>query len=303
MLTDIEKRCLLRHRSGKVAPLRGAEADANWLEFCLHLILDAGTMIWRHASNLSTRELTLKEDGSPVTEVESGIEMLARERLHVFNSKAFLVGEETGGAFTSSGLEVAIDPIDGTWGLLSAAGTYATTLAAFRDGEPFLGMVSNPSVGEIGYWTQGSGSRLIRLFGFEEADRANTLPLTQATDGPLLVNIHPGRKSGSIVEHLYSSWAAGEVQMVRSTGGSPAWSLLEAAKGHYTYVNAWASRPTEAYDLAAAASILRGAGGDITDLEGAPIDALRQAGPFVASTDSKTRDKVTAIVKLALKKA
>ena len=37
--------------------------------------------------------------------------------------------------------------------------------------------------------------------------------------------------------------------MLKLSGGSPAWSLLEAAKGRFVYVNLWTSRPADPFDL------------------------------------------------------
>jgi fructose-1,6-bisphosphatase/inositol monophosphatase family enzyme len=83
--------------------------------------------------------------------------------------------------------------------------------------------------------------------------------------------------------------------MIRSPGGSPSWAIVEAAKGAYTYVNLWSKSPAEPYDLAGAALILRTAGGEICDLEGLPIDAVKHKGPFVAGVE---RDSLDAVIQL-----
>ncbi len=87
------------------------------------------------------------------------------------------------------------------------------------------------------------------------------------------------------------------MRMVRSPGGSPAWALLEAAKGSFVYVNLWSKRPAEAFDLAAACLLVRGAGGEITDLDGTPIDLVSHAGPFVAAVDEDHRRIVAELVR------
>jgi fructose-1,6-bisphosphatase/inositol monophosphatase family enzyme len=65
--------------------------------------------------------------------------------------------------------------------------------------------------------------------------------------------------------------------MVRMSGGSPAFALIEAAKGSFNYVNLWPVRPTEFYDLSADIMLIRGAGGKVVDLDGLPI---KQKGPY-----------------------
>ena len=88
--------------------------------------------------------------------------------------------------------------------------------------------------------------------------------------------------------------------MVRSPGGSPAWALVEAAKGHFIYVNRWDRRPAEPWDLVGGVEIVRGAGGEVVDLEGAPIDTLRHSGPFVAGLSESGRETVCRIAGASL---
>ena len=78
-------------------------------------------------------DISYKNDKSPTTDLELEIETLLHDRLAIFSPKATIVGEETGGRLTSTGLSVAIDPIDGTWAFLNGLETFTTTLAIFRD--------------------------------------------------------------------------------------------------------------------------------------------------------------------------
>ena len=88
--------------------------------------------------------------------------------------------------------------------------------------------------------------------------------------------------------------------MMKLTGGSPSWSLLEAAKGRFVYVNLWASKPSDPFDLAAGVLLVRGAGGEVSDLDGNPIDPAAHSGPFVAAIDEAERNNVTDLVRQAL---
>ncbi len=212
------------------------------------------------------------------------------------------MGEETGGSLPETGLALAVDPVDGTWAFLSRTENIATTLAVFRDGNPFLGMVSNPATGEIAYATENGRTRIVQLSIFGEGDSAQSLPLSQSDGAAVLVNIHPGRSSGPVIARLYEAWSAGEVRMVRSPGGSPAWALLEAAKGSFVYANLWSKRPAEAFDLAAGCLLVQGAGGAVTDLDGSPIDPASHAGPFIATVDEESRRIVTEHVRAVIDK-
>ena len=116
------------------------------------------------------REVDLKSDGSPVTELDRKVEEMVRAALATFHPETAVVGEEGGGELPIEGLAVAIDPVDGTWAFISGTGTAATTLAVFRDGVPFLGVVANPSTGEIAYAESGGEARLIQMAIFGEPD-------------------------------------------------------------------------------------------------------------------------------------
>ena len=229
--------------------------------------------------------LEIKEDGSPTIPQEATIERLIREGLAGFAPEAQVVGEETGGTFPSTGLAVAIDPVDGTWSLVNRIETVAVSLGFFRDGKIIVGMILNPVTGELGYTTGQGNARLLQLSMFGEPDAALSLPVEQARPGSVLVNVHPARSSGELIEALYAEWNRGGLRMVRSPGGSPSWALLEAAKGTFVYVNLWGKEPAMAYDLAAGVQLLRASGGEAMDLRGTPIDAVRHGGPFVAGID------------------
>lgn len=300
MLNEIERNCLEKYRAGEDSISQPSGTESQWIEFGLRFLLEAGVVTRLGREEVSKGAFELKPDGSPTTEIEIGIEVLLRDRLQMFAPETLIVGEESGGSFAASGLVAAIDPIDGTWGFISQTGTYATTLAVFRDGVQFLGMVSNPSTGEIGYHSELSGSRLLRMSMFGEPDVATGLPEGSLPNDPLLVNVHPNWKTMPIVKSLYGGWRDGEIQMVRSTGGSPAWALIEAARGQFTYLNIWAARPAQVFDLAAAVAVLRGAGGEILDLAGNPINERRHTGPFVAGVNPRARQKVVDMARRAL---
>jgi fructose-1,6-bisphosphatase/inositol monophosphatase family enzyme len=301
VLTTIERAAIDGHRQSVEGGCPSeANADHVAIYFGIRLLLDAGRLVRERRASASDSGVTIKEDGSPATEIEQQIESRLRKWLSSFGSDAVVVGEETGGVLPSAGTAIAIDPIDGTRAFLAETETYSTTLALIRDGETVLGMVSNPATGEIAYATAGGDSRLIRLSLYGEADGANALVARPTEEGPTLVNIHPNSRGAGVVDALYRSWGRGDIAMVRSPGGSPAWALVEAARGHFVYANLWSTRPAEAFDLAAGAMIVQRAGGEVTDLGGRPIDALRHSGPFVAGLDSRKVSRLTELLRNGL---
>jgi len=300
-LNDLERRCLDAFRAGTDrTPRMEAETTDDWISFGLGLLLHSGALI--RASRLAQKKTDLgyKSDGSPVTRLENHIEQELRERLKTFSPGAAVVGEETGGALPSAGVAVAIDPVDGTWAFLSRTETLATVLAVFRDGAPFVGMVGNPVTGEIGYAARDVQTRLLQLSVLGEDDVASALPLPRLDSGITLVSVQPGRSTAPVIATLYEAWQGDRIGFVRSPGGSPSWALLEAAKGNYVYVNLWGRHPAYAFDLAAGVLLVRGAGGEVTDLNGAPIDPVGHQGPLIAAVDDVARDQVSELVREAV---
>ena len=298
-LNEIETAVVAAHRGAESSRVSEEGTPAAWLEFGLTTLLAACRRV--RQERLASFEVDYKGDGSPVTRIDQAVEREVIAGLKSFAPDAVVVGEECGGALPGSGMALAIDPIDGTWAFLNRLENIATTLAGFRDGEPFLGMVANPTTGEVAYAMEAGPTRLLQLSLYGDEDQALELPLVRADKGPVLVNLHPTRRGLPLLAELHAEWRAGELRMVRSPGGSPAWALLEAAKGSFVYANLWSKRPAEPYDLAAGVLLLRGAGGDVTDLDGQPIDLVSHSGPFVAGVDSEHRAVVTDLMRKAIR--
>ena len=300
MLNSLEKACVDAYRKPEPAAPKFEDESSRWVAFGLYMLLDAGRLVREKRMVASRQDVRYKDDGSPATRLEAEIELRLRERRATFEPSAVVIGEETGGALSRSGIEIAIAPVDGTWAFLSGTETYTTTLAVFRDSLPVLGMISNPTTGEIGYTTVGGDARLVQLSVFGESDQAVSLPEHDDATREILVNFHPSRSWGSVVGGLYEAWRERGVRMVRSPGGSPSWALVEAARGAFVYLNMWSKRRAEPYDLAPGVLLVRNAGGEVTDLEGKPIDVLSHAGPFVASIHERGRHHVAEIARSLL---
>ena len=297
-LTPLERHCLdTFRRSGDCWPVdaQSTEDDA-WVQFALAAVLHAVRIVRGLRIAPLSGEAAFKDDASPVTAQEHEIEWAIRSQLARFCPEAVFLGEESGGRIEASGISVAVDPVDGTWALLNRMSTCSVVVAAFRGTRPFLGVVANPATGEIGYAEGDRTSRLIQVDLIGERDCAAEMPLDRAKPDSVLVNVHPSREIGPVVERMMTAWQSDQVQMVRMEGGSPAAALLDAAKGASVYVNLWDKRPSEPFDLAAGVMLVRNAGGRVVDLSGMDINAASHAGPFVAGIDEEARRKVLAAI-------
>jgi fructose-1,6-bisphosphatase/inositol monophosphatase family enzyme len=292
-LLPLERIALERARARRPIP-GGDLGDESWIQFGLQALLSVSGRVRLLAQPASA--VSIKDDGSPATKLESDIEASVRRALRGFAPEASFMGEESGGDLRLPGWAVVIDPIDGTYAYLSQTETFASVVTVFLDGEPRIGFVASPLTGEVGYAAAGGRSRLIRLNLFGEDDQGADLPLVRAGPSPLLVNVHPARDIGGTLADLMRAWRSDGVSVVRAPGGSPSWALLGAARGHFTYVNGWRGAPAAPWDLAAGVLLVQGAGGDVVDLSGHPIDPLGHEGPFVAGVRAEHRERILTLL-------
>ena len=287
MLTPVEKRALTAFKAGGDVIYSKADSSTpnGWLCFGIYLLLKAGAMIRNVRLEPMESQVSFKPDKTPVTKTDVEIEAFFRKAFNRFSPDTEVIGEENGGTLSPKGLSVAVDPIDGTWAFVNRLETCATSLLLMSDSLPFMGMVLNPVSGELAYGGDNIKTRLLQMSVFGEKERGYDLPLDRVSTGRLLVNVHPQARGGRLLARLYAGWEKQEIRMVRSVGGSPAYALLDAAKGTFSYTNLWAMKPAEPYDIAAGILLVRGAGGEVIDLYGKPVNLFDHEGPFVAGTD------------------
>ena len=295
-LTQAESEVLRRFRRGERPSFSGSpECSEDWIQYGLGLALDAGARIRAIRQARLSDCTSFKQDGTPSTREEEDIERDLRRSLQESVPGAVLIGEEGGGEWRDRGLAVAIDPIDGTWAFINHAETFTTSLAVFNDSKVFLGIIFNPSTGELAYSATGRPARLVQVSMLGEPNVGVDLPL-EPPGRALLLNVHPSRPAGAVLNRLYQAWRDSGVQMVKAVGGSPSWAMVEAAKGRFVYVNLWARQAAAPFDLAAGVALLRGAGGDVVDLRNRPVSISGHEGPFVAGMDASHRLRTVSLV-------
>ena len=148
-LNSFEKFCLQAFRNGWVPKSENPKDMFAWARFGLWSLLEIGKMLRSQRITPEEVQHRLKDDNSPLTVLDQKVEDFMRENLLLFSNEATFIGEESGGEWADFGVSIALDPIDGTWSFITHTETCATSLAFFRDGLPFIGMVMNPATGEI----------------------------------------------------------------------------------------------------------------------------------------------------------
>jgi histidinol-phosphatase len=104
-------------------------------------------------------EVRTKQDQTPVTEADTRVETMIRRRLTERFPGDAVHGEEEG--LHGSGPRTwVIDPIDGTKNFTAGIQIWATLIALLVDGDPVLGVVGAPALGERYAAARGGGATL-----------------------------------------------------------------------------------------------------------------------------------------------
>ncbi len=179
--------------------------NAAFLKFLERLARESGRIIARYWQTGFTVES--KADATPVTIADR----LAEEKLRGLIGREFprhgVIGEEFGE--TNPGAEYVwiLDPIDGTKSFVAGVPLFGTLIALLRNGEPLVGVISNPI---LGFFLCGDNRRAL-CNGRPAACRpcASLSEATLSTTSPLSSVRHPqGRNFTRLAEQvkLYRAW-------------------------------------------------------------------------------------------------
>jgi myo-inositol-1(or 4)-monophosphatase len=203
----------------------------------------------------SDLRVELKADQTPVTEADRGAEELMRRLIAEKFPGHGIIGEEFGFERTDAEFVWVLDPIDGTKSFASAVPLFGTLIGLLHKGQPVLGCINQPVLGQflIG------DNRSATLNGRPARARANR-PLEEAT----LLTSDPVRSSkptgGRGFEYLMR-----RASLARTWGDCYGYLLVATGWADVMYdpvMNPW--------DIAALVPVIRGAGGVITDAQGGP---------------------------------
>lgn len=212
------------------------------------------------------RTLQGKGDRDFASDLDLAVEDLLREHLAEATPDIPLLGEERGvSGDTDSPYAWVLDPIDGTVNLVHGLPTFCVSLALTRDGDPVVGVVDSPPLGERFSAAAGHGASLngeaIACSRTEDlAEALIALPDFALADRPAEVNAERMR----FIAELFP-----RVQRLRMIG-SAALDLCWVAAGRFDgsvlpQANLW--------DVAAGVVIAREAGAAVLDRHGTPFGA------------------------------
>jgi histidinol phosphatase-like enzyme (inositol monophosphatase family) len=130
-------------------------AKREELIFAVNLIRSAGELTLESFGKPLT--ITRKEDGSPVTTTDLEVESFIRSQITEKYPDDSILGEEAGPRPGSSDRCWMIDPIDGTYSFVHGVPLYGVMLGLSVAGEPHLGVINLPALGELIYAVRDGG--------------------------------------------------------------------------------------------------------------------------------------------------
>lgn len=220
-----------------------------------------------------------KDDASPVTIADRAIEQRLREMIGKARPQDGILGEEFGKKKSESGLTWVLDPIDGTKPFTTGRATFGTLIALCECDAPVLGMIDQPIIKDR--WLGVKGQNTTHN-GADVKTRACTklADAVSATTSPSMFD-----------ECLDTLWRWRDASRYVVWGGdclmygqmASGWidCILEAKMQHYDYL--------------AHVPIIEGAGGFISDWQGAPL-TLDSGDTVMALGDKALLDEIQKII-------
>jgi myo-inositol-1(or 4)-monophosphatase len=125
------------------------------LEFVKALAVEAARLARGRAQGVTPQE---KANLSYVTDLDRDLERLIRDRLGRAFPDDVLTGEEYASAGGTGPRRWSIDPIDGTGNLVHGLPLWAISIGLIDRGEPALGVIAIPPLGELFWAVRGGGA-------------------------------------------------------------------------------------------------------------------------------------------------
>lgn len=225
--------------------------------------------------------LEIKQDQSPVTEVDKAVEDRIRQLIGDRLPGHGIIGEERADTNPGAEFKWIIDPIDGTLPFLAGIPVFGTLIALVQGEEPILGIIDMPMTGER--WVACKGSR---------TTRNGDIMRTRACDGltnALMTTSNP------------NFWGAQDRPVLARMNAASRWCIYGGSCMAYAQIasgriDVGVEVNYNIHDYLALVPVIQGAGGVITDWDGADL-TIRSGDRFIASADRRIHDQVLKLVR------
>ncbi len=194
----------------------------------------------------------------PVTDADRRIEALIRDRLLREFPEHRVAGEEHGSVGKGSTWWI-IDPIDGTRSFISGMPTWGILLGLVVDDRPLVGIMHQPFTGETWVADPVGGARLLHGGRQRPLRTRDGATLEDA----VLYSTHPSMFREPALAERYRQLAA-RCRLQRWGGDCYAFALVALG-----CIDLMVDSSLMPYDILPLVPIIEGAGGTVTDLQGA----------------------------------
>jgi histidinol-phosphatase len=223
-----------------------------------------------------SHHLSLKSDGSPVTDVDVAIESALAASISRQFPHDVILGEELGGVPDASHLWI-VDPIDGTSNFAEGIPIYAHLICYQESGYPSFALVSAPMLGKRWWAYRGAGS-------YESSERIRVS--TTAVIGDAHISY------GGLRD--YREYTDGFVRLItacrRARGFGNFLPHMLVAEGTYDLASSGAG--CKPWDVAPLHLIVHEAGGLLTGFDGSGCAA---DGPILTSNQRLHQDALAVV--------
>ena len=258
-------------------------ALAPFIAFAHTLANAASAMLTAHAT--TTMDTAVKGDKTFVTSLDLDIEEQLRTRIMTAFPDHGIWGEEFEAVRPDATWVWTLDPIDGTMAFVAGMPVYSTLIALCRDGVPVVGVMNFPATGER--WAGAAGHVSTR----------NGLPCRTRRGVARRDAILSASNPDFFIDE-------GEKRTLRAFTDETAWRVYGGAAMSYgrlacgrTDIALDAS--LKIYDYAPFIPIIEGAGGRITDWNGAALHLQSGARILAAGSTALHQDGLDLIQLIA----
>jgi histidinol-phosphatase len=237
---------------------RGTDAELRgWVEAALGWCDEADEIALRHFRRGAT--VTRKPDRTFVTEADTAIERTVRERINAAFPGHGVIGEEYGDQGAGAEVRWYLDPIDGTHNYMRGVPLFATLLAAERDDELQVAVVSAPALRTRWYGWRGGGAWALEAGA--EPRRIGVSAISSVAEAQVVfagtIDVEASGLAPGFHRLRELAW--------RERGFGDFWGHLLVAEGA---AEAMVEIDLSPWDYAAPKLLVEEAGGRVTDFEG-----------------------------------
>ena len=261
-----------------------SQAPAELLAVAVSAARKAGAIISAAANHIDTLTIEQKSLNDFVSEIDRHSERSITDLLLQAFPSHKIIGEEYG----SSGEDAStivwyVDPLDGTTNFLRSIPHYCVSIAAYRNEQPLVSVVFDPTKDELFTATLGGGAWL--------NDRPIKTSASPSLHGALLATGVP--YSGTYLAQLPQFLGTMQSLLAQHTSGirrlgSAALDLAYVAAGRY---DGYWEAGLKPWDIGAGMLLVQEAGGLCSDLAGGR--SCMQSGDILAATPKVHSEMLT----------